>query len=289
MAKQRSNSWSEEELELLREYYPTNGWEIPELLKTRSKSAIVTAASSLGIKVTDKAVTYGYSTEAIPVCIDDEEYSTFSSACKALHVSVSDVLQLSRERDISHQEALLAWIKEPRLHQKWTKEEDETLKANYPTMGIAVAKLFPTRTEKSIKIRVVRLGLYKKGAYEKWSAAEDTLLRESWATASKEELAVLFPGRTYGACSKRASSLGLFRPSASLASKLISDIVCCTQLPGDLLYLVCKCGQHIIIPIKDADKFTCPEHCNAKSVPNGWAAPYAINTRLNALNRDAIT
>jgi len=44
-------SWTEEELALLRKYYPEKGSLIPELLKTRSQKAIKIKANRLGIYV----------------------------------------------------------------------------------------------------------------------------------------------------------------------------------------------------------------------------------------------
>lgn len=277
----RSNSWTEEELQLLREFYPTKGWEIPELLKTRSRTAIITAASLTGIKASEKP--RRQTTAPVPVEINGESYVSISSACKAHGISTSIVSKLCAEKSISAQEAIIMCLTEPGLHQKWKPEEDALLRKHYPTMGYAVAELFPTRTASSIRSRVVRLGLRQESSPDRWTAAEDSLLRKSWGDSSREELEALFPGKTYRAIAQHATLLKITKHTAMSLCKAVEDIMCCTELDGGLLYVACKCGKHVIVPIADAVNFTCPQHCGMRATPEGWYVPEFIKRRLKYL------
>lgn len=55
--KYRSNVWSDEELEILRKYYPIGGYKlVQEKLPHRNKDAIQVKAHALGLKVEDREV-----------------------------------------------------------------------------------------------------------------------------------------------------------------------------------------------------------------------------------------
>ena len=281
MAQTRSNTWSDEELQLLREFYPTKGWEIPELLKTRSRTAIITAASLTGIKASEKP--RRQTTTPVPVEINGVPYPSISSACKAHGLSSSAISKLCYEKSISAQEAILRCLTEPGAHQRWTSEEDALLRKHYPTMGYSVTELFPTRTEKSIRNRVVRLGLRQESSPDKWTVAEDNLLRNSWGSSSREEVDALFPGKTYPAIARHAATLKITKHTAMSLCKAVEDIMCCTELEGGLLYVACKCGKHVIVPISDAVNFSCPQHCGMRVTPSGWYVPEFIKRRLKYL------
>ena len=49
MNKRKYNFWTEDEIAILKEKYPTQGCNIPELLKTRSQNSIKCMARKLAI------------------------------------------------------------------------------------------------------------------------------------------------------------------------------------------------------------------------------------------------
>lgn len=235
----------------------------------------------MGIKATEKP--RRQTTAPIPVEINGESYTSVKRACKSLGVSSSIISRICSERSISAQEAILVYLTEPGAHQRWTPEEDALLRKNYPTMGYSVTELFPTRTEKSIRSRVVRLGLRQEGTPDRWTAAEDSMLRKSWGGSSREEVEALFPGKTYRAIAQRATLLKITKHTAMSLCKAVEDIMCCTELEGGLLYVACKCGQHVIVPISNAVNFSCPQHCGRPATPEGWCVPEFIKRRLRYL------
>lgn len=85
----------------------------------------------------------------------------------------------------------------------WTKEEDEILKSNYPTMGGKVIELLPNRTPGAIKGRIKTLRLRKP---TNWTPAEDLIIRHHGFEYS-EELIELLPDRDKNEIKERVLTL----------------------------------------------------------------------------------
>ncbi|RWM29791.1 hypothetical protein [Mesorhizobium sp.] len=76
----------------------------------------------------------------------------------------------------------------------WTERERLICRRHYPDLK-KLKRLLPRRTVGAIRCR--RMELTDPPA--PWSGAELARLRKSFATASKDELLAMLPGRTYGA------------------------------------------------------------------------------------------
>lgn len=91
------------------------------------------------------------------------------------------------------------------MRNKWTNEEIEYLKANYPTNeSQGCIELLKNHTLKSISAKARRIGL-KSNKFNSWSKEEDKLLIDAWKFDSMKQLLSKFPNRTYDSILQRAT------------------------------------------------------------------------------------
>lgn len=104
----------------------------------------------------------------------------------------------------------------------WTQEEDKRLIEVYNTLKTSeLLVAFPSRDLRSIYKRAHRVGLPRRSGLHDhrepssvckvnyWSQEQETLLREKYPIATKDELLILFPDRTPNALSRKALKLGI--------------------------------------------------------------------------------
>lgn len=89
--------WTEEEVELLRTYYPTLGSNIPVLKERFSQNTIVSKARSLGLSTSVRKLG--------TVVWDGKIYPTLTSACNAAGLNTPSVLTMRYHSGESVQEA----------------------------------------------------------------------------------------------------------------------------------------------------------------------------------------
>lgn len=100
---------------------------------------------------------------------------------------------------------------------KWTPEEVESLKQNYPRFSrTRLSKEFlSNRTPTAINLKAFYLGLRKRDHYwnprGRWTPEEDAILTEHWTSTREDKLMVLLPRRSWSAMKSRAHILGLKR------------------------------------------------------------------------------
>lgn len=144
--------WSEEENNILREYYPVEGYkEVIDRLEGRTRGAINLQAKKLGIKAPDNTWT-------------EEENAILRKYYPVEGIKVIDKLENRTKLAIITQAKKLE-LKAPNT---WTEEENDILKEYYPSEGCKVANRLNGRTKKSIKMRVNKLGIkyQKKNKYK---------------------------------------------------------------------------------------------------------------------------
>lgn len=89
---------------------------------------------------------------------------------------------------------------------KWTKEEDQILRENYPTMRKNVSQLLPGRSPAACCIRAsnLKISIYSKD----WTEEEDNLFREKYP-ALGEKLFKMLPNHSALSCRAHVDELGL--------------------------------------------------------------------------------
>lgn len=93
----------------------------------------------------------------------------------------------------------------------WTTEEEEFLKANYPTTTAPkLAEMLNIDSVTSVRRKVDRMGLTKK---EKWSDSEKKTLKKLYPVTKTSELAKIFKGKSMSSIRRKAQELGLNKDS----------------------------------------------------------------------------
>ena len=108
-------------------------------------------------------------------------------------------------------------------HTRWTPEEDDVIRNNYPTLGIKkCAELLPGRSPGSVHCRAVRLGVWSDAHY--WSGEEDRIIREFYPRLGAIECSNLLHSRTPESIRMRAQLLKVKRVS-TVWTKEEDDII----------------------------------------------------------------
>lgn len=149
---QRENTWTEEELAILQEYYPIEGRNVSERLPNRTASQCSAKANSMKIHMLGaKKSHYRWTPE------DDETlkryYPIEGEACFTRFPY--------RTYRACRTRAKLFGLAELRL-VPWTAEEDRILIENYPTMRAKVTKLLPGRSQAACCQRACILNIAKR-------------------------------------------------------------------------------------------------------------------------------
>ena len=134
------NKWSEEEDEILREYYPQMGSRVAERLPNRSETSCYTRAYKLGLKV--------HNWTKREDSILRKHYPLMGGKVAALlpnHTKAACVARATR----------LA----VKIRYRWNESEDDIIRSCYPSMGGAVAKLIPSHSRGACITRAGMLGV----------------------------------------------------------------------------------------------------------------------------------
>lgn len=140
--------YSDEEIEIIKKYYPTEGTKCSKMLNNRSVSSIHIMAKKLGIKfinpLTDEEI------EIIKKHYEKEG----KDITKRINKPLASIQYKANELGL-HSQAYRA---------SWTEEEDNLIKENYYILGAKkLQKLLPKkRTQKSIIARAQKLNIRKR-------------------------------------------------------------------------------------------------------------------------------
>lgn len=183
--------WTEEEDNILRQYYLVEGSKVAERLENRTPGACCSRAKELGLKI----VSFWTDDE---IRILKENYEAMGSEIVSLlpDRTWGSILTKARELDLS-------------CKKYWTEEEDAILKKYFATEGKdRVAERLPERTPAACFNRAKLLGIPFKTKDNYWSEEEDEILRKFYPTEGRK-VAKRLNNRTEGCCSTRASIMGI--------------------------------------------------------------------------------
>lgn len=196
-----SNKWTEKELSLLNENFPTLYYNIPELLETRTVSSIISKAFNLGLMYND------------PHKWTKEETSLLEEKYPELGINIPELLKTRTSAAIESKAQILGLrYNDP---HKWTEEEISLLKDCFPSLGSNIPELLKKRTADSIKLKALKLGL-THGKQNLWTEEEISLLKENYSTLHCE-IPELLKTRTEVAIRVKAQALGLTNKSETLS------------------------------------------------------------------------
>lgn len=109
---------------------------------------------------------------------------------------------------------------------RWTEEEDQIIRDNYPKLGKKIKEMLPGREVYSIIARVNKLNVYFED--KKWSDEELLRLKNNYPSMGKKVIE-LFPDRTLTSCLVKAHRLGLKMTSIRWTEQ--EDEILCQYYP----------------------------------------------------------
>lgn len=133
--------WTEEEIEILKKWYPIEGIKVKDKLNGKTKMAIKSKASKLGLKF---------------VTWTDEEIIILKKYYSDEGLGVKNRLESKTKN------AILRKVSELKIksNRYWTSEEMDILKKYYPQYGNKIKIFFPTRSIKSIRVMAKKMKIH---------------------------------------------------------------------------------------------------------------------------------
>ena len=211
------HEYSDDEIKILQEYYPSEGSKCHKHLPGRSKGSVISWANKLGIEYIgdrwtadeDKIIERYYPTEGADCCV-----------------------RLNRERSAVMARASKLGVKYDSY--SWTDEEISILRKFYPTEGSTIRNRLPNRTDNAISYMALKLKIYSESKNcprnNKWTTEEDALITQYYIS-EKKSICSRLPNREWESIRQRASALGVKLP--------LKQIICVETTNKYLLNDVC--------------------------------------------------
>lgn len=209
---QRSK-WSESEVALLKEHYPSSDWGIVlASLPCHNRVSIKTKAQKLGIKRlvnTPGIKPNSWSDSEIALLKEHYPVASWSTLLSLLPGRSKQAIRLK-----SHKLSLFREGYTPR-YPNWSSDEDNVLKDNYNSATwCELSELLPGRTIMAINHRAGVLGLRRK-VYE-WTVEEESHLKKVCSEgATWSQLTQLFPNRSLEALLNKINRMGINLPEST--------------------------------------------------------------------------
>lgn len=192
--------WTQDEENILRIYYPSEGPNVYRRLPGRTKSACQLKAFKLGFRgifrikrawtpEEDEIIKKYYPSEGTKVCERLPGRAKASCHARAAKFGVTQDISLTQ----------------------WKPEEDAIIRKFYPAEGKNVVRRLPLRTQKACVMRASTLKVPLNCNSNDWTTEEDKILQTFYSQEGGSVSARL-PGRTAGACRTRARRFGLIAP-----------------------------------------------------------------------------
>ncbi len=181
--------WTEEEIEILKKWYPIEGGDVEKRLDGRTRCTIYAIAHKLGIKAPDNFWT-------------EEEIEILKEWYPIEGIKVKSRLKQRTKEAIKGQVIRLDLV----APNSWTKTEIGLLKKYYPDYGTNTVKYIPNKTVGAIKRKANLLGIsYKKSIF---TDKEDEIIKQYYPLEGSCVYKRL-DGKTKKQCISRAKMLGI--------------------------------------------------------------------------------
>ena len=234
--------WTEDELQVLMQFYTTEGGEVYKKLPGRSRANVQNKASALGISYKYAGAYWSVDdTEILKMYYPKEGREAFKrlpnfseGVCKMkvkelglisprtwteeeietlvanFSVLGEDVVKLIPRHDLKSCMAK-AYAMKLVPNPRWSREEEEVLKTFYPKEGTACFKRLPGKSKIQCKTKVHKMGLHvEQTKLSNWTRDEDLVLH-TYYPAEGSAVCQRLPGRTAEACKSRAKAIGVKR------------------------------------------------------------------------------
>ena len=194
----KGREWTEEEIEILKKWYPIEGYKVADRLKGRTRSAAQTQARRLGLKPPNDLWT-------------EEENDVLRKYYLSEKSEVIHRLNGRTKKAIIEQARRLGL--RTRYSNTWTDEEIDILKQYYPQYGTDIKKILHNRSARSIRCQARRLNIfsYKKGGYKSiFTDEEDEIIKRYYPIEGNEVYRRL-ENKSKKQCKNRATTMGVRR------------------------------------------------------------------------------
>ena len=185
----QGRAWTEEEIEILKKWYPIEGIKVKGRLNGRTKSAIRNQVRELDLKAPDISWT-------------EEENAILRQYYPIEGCGVVDRLNGRTKKAIEGQLKRLGLV----VSNKWTEEENKVLRKYYSIEGTLVKNRLKSRTKSAIKSQAHKLGL--KDGNKKWAEEEIKILIKYFPIEGMKVVNRL-EGRTESAIRSKAHEFAL--------------------------------------------------------------------------------
>lgn len=182
--------WTDEEIEILKKYYTTEGGKVESRLNGKTKATIKSMASRLGIKYLD--------------AWDSKEIEALKKYYPKYGCNIIEFIPNKSKEAIKSKAGRLRLAFEKK--GIFTDEEDELIKKYYPKEGGDVYKRLDNKTKEQCNGRANYLGI-SSSSYTMWTDEEEEILKDKYPVIGNKVAAIL--GKTKAACNTRAYSLGI--------------------------------------------------------------------------------
>lgn len=225
--------WTQEELNILMQYYPIEGEFVAKRLSGRTPKSCKVKAGKLGI-LKEKApdVIYNDNERKNPDVWEIHKWTPEEDAVlkkyypsegtKVSHRISGRTAQACRSR------ASYLGISFSEGHKPWTKKEDRILRNYYETEGSKVNKRLPGRSSRACISRAKILQLSQR---ETWTEDEIRILREFYPSEG-QDVEKRLPGKNVQSCYKKANTLGIKKKDARIPWSETEDMLLKKYYPG---------------------------------------------------------
>lgn len=302
--------WSEIELSILRDKYPTQGSSITELAN-RSADSIRSKASELGIVYTgylwtekDKAILrakYPTCGSNIPELLSKFSPKDINGRAQFLGVRFADYpdkwteaeLNILREQypskgsnipELSCKTPSAIVHAAKRLGIKyngrvcWTEKHEQILREKYPTCGTDIPELRTVFSVKRIRRKAQALGLHVVMCNVPWTPTEEKLIEENYTSMTADELVTLLPGRSRSSVYAYVNKRRKVKAVSQTISWRNEDVASVVTVADGYICLKCSvCGRLFIRQLDEGELFK--HTTEGLPVPEGWFIPCAYRLK----------
>lgn len=201
--------WTQEELDILKAYYPSEGIGVKRLLPGRSDSQIYGVAWHYGVKNEKRKKRNGNTFPTRRYTKEDYEYirnhyetDGAEAVAKALDRTTNAIKSTASKIGLPEGK--------PARQKAWSEKEKQIMLEYFPKEGIKVKRRLPDRTEASIYAEADHLGIAikkrtKKSSNSMWTKEEDAVIQSYYAKEGADKCHELLPERSKQAIIIRAN------------------------------------------------------------------------------------
>lgn len=197
----KGREWTEEENNILREYYHVEGTKVIDRIEGRTREAVKEQARRLGLRINNKNKLW-----------TEKEIEILKMWYPIEGIKVSDRLEGRTKEAIKRQIRRLELnIMNINSCKPWIEEENDILKKWYLIEGSKVMDRLSERTKKAIMEQARRLGIRKRKRYSNiFTDEEDRIIREYYPIEGSDVYKRL-GNKTKKQCRHRANTMGVYR------------------------------------------------------------------------------